>query len=59
MLKKEHVEQAFLGIIRMVKEESEGMETPEESTTTQNPKWDHALPSHISAVLDKYDYVFP
>ena len=35
------------------------METPEESTTTQKPKWDQALPSLIRAVLEEFDYVFP
>ena len=39
MLKRKEVERAFLGIIRLAKEDPEGMETPEESTTTQNPKW--------------------
>ena len=35
------------------------METPEESMTTQKPKWDQALPSHIRAVLEEFDDVFP
>ena len=43
----------------MVKEDSEGMETPEESMTTQKPKWDQALPSPIRAVLEEFDDVFP
>ena len=59
MLKRKEVERAFLGIIRLVKEDSEGMEAPEESTTTQKPKWDQALPSHICAVLEEFDDVFP
>ena len=59
MLKKNEVERAFLGIIRLVKEESEGMDAPEESTTTQKPKWDQALPLPIRAVLEEYDDVFP
>ena len=59
MFKKEEVERTFLGIIRLVKEDSEGMEAPEESTTTQKPKWDQALPSHIRAVLEEFDDVFP
>ena len=50
---------SFLGIIRLVKEGSEGMEAPEESTITQKPKWDQALPSHIRAVLEEFDDVFP
>ena len=40
MLKRNEVDRAFLGIIRLVKEESEGMGAPEESTTMQKPKWD-------------------
>ena len=35
------------------------MEALEESTTTQKPKWDQALPSHIHAVLEEFDDVFP
>ena len=35
------------------------MEAPEESTTTQKPKWDQALPSQICAVLEEFDDVFP
>ena len=35
------------------------MDAPEESTTTQKPKWDRALPSSIRAVLEEYDDVFP
>ena len=59
MLKGKEVERAFLGMIRLVKEESEGMDAPEESTTTQRPKWDQAFPSLICAVLEEYDDVFP
>ena len=47
MLKRKEVERAFLGIIRLVEEESKGMDAPEESMTTQKPKWDQALPSSI------------
>ena len=43
----------------MVEEESKGMDAPEESTTTQKPKWDQALPSSIRAVLEEFDDVFP
>ena len=35
------------------------MEVPEESTTTQKPKWDQALPSHIRMVFVGFDDVFP
>ena len=59
MLKRKEVKRAFLGIIRLVKEESEDMDAPEESTTTQKPKWDQALPSLIRAVLEEFDDVFP
>ena len=59
MLKRKEVERAFLGIIRLVKEESKGMDAPEESTTMQKPKWDQALPSSIRAVLEEFDDVFP
>ena len=59
MLKRNEVDQALLGIIQLVKEESEGMDAPEESMTTQNPKRDQALPSSIRAVLDEFDNVFP
>ena len=45
-------------IIRLVKEDPEGMETLEESMTTQKPKWDQALPSRICAVLEEFDDVF-
>ena len=51
MLKSKEVERAFLGIIRLVEEESKGMGAPEESMTTQKPKWDQVLPSSIRAVL--------
>ena len=53
MLKRKQVERAFLGIIRLVKEESEGMDASEESTTAQKPKWDWELPSSIRAVLEE------
>ena len=43
----------------MVKEESEGMDPLEKSTTTQKPKWDQELPSSIRAVLEEFDDVFP
>ena len=59
MLKRKEVERAFLGIIRLVKEESKGMDAPEESTTTEKPKWDQALPSSICAVLEEFADVFP
>ena len=59
MLKRKEVERAFLGIIRLVKEKSEGMDAPEESTTMQKPKWDQALPSLIRAVLEEFGDVFP
>ena len=59
MLMRKEAERAFLGIIRLVKEDPKGMETPEESTTTQKPKWDQALPSQIRAVLEEFDDVFP
>ena len=35
------------------------MDAPKESTTTQKPKWDQALPSSIRAVLEYFDDVFP
>ena len=41
------------------KRNQEGMDAPEESTTTQKPKWDQALPSSIRAVLEEFDDVFP
>ena len=59
MLKRNQVERAFLGIIRLLKEKSEGMDAPEESTTTQKPKWDQATPLLIRVVLEEYDDVFP
>ena len=59
MLKRKEVERAFLGIIRLVEEESRGMDAPEESMTAQKPKWDQALPSSIHAVLGEFDDVFP
>ena len=59
MLQKKEVERAFLGIIRLIKDDPKGMETPEESMTTQNPKWDQVLPSHIRVVLEEFDNVFP
>ena len=59
MFKKKEVERAFLGIIRLIEEESKGMDAPEESTPTQKPKWDQALPSSIRAVLEEVDDVFP
>ena len=59
MLKRNEVERAFLGIIRLVKEESEGVDALEESTTTQKPKWEQALPSLIRAVFEEFDDVFP
>ena len=59
MLKKNEVDRSFLGIIRLVKEESKGMDALEESMTMQKPKWDQALPSSIRAVLEEFDDVFP
>ena len=59
MLRKKDVERAFLGIIRLAKEESERMEALEESMTTVKPKWDQTLPSQIRAVLEEFDDVFP
>ena len=59
MLKRKEVDCAFLGIIRLVKEDSEGMDALEESMTTQKPKWDQALLSSIHAVLEEFDDVFP
>ena len=59
MLKRKEVERAFLGIIRLVKEDSEELEALEESTTTQKSNWDRALPSHIRAVFEEFDDVFP
>ena len=59
MLKRKEVERAFLGIIQLVKEDPGGMETQEESMTTQKPNWDQALPSPIRAVLKEFDDVFP
>ena len=49
---------SFSGIIRWAKEESEGMDAPEESMTTQKPKWDQAFPLAIHAVLEEFDDVF-
>ena len=45
MLKKEEVEPTFMGIVRLVKEDPEGMEAPEEPMTTAKPKWEQGLPS--------------
>ena len=59
MLKRKEVERPFLGIIPLVKEDLDGVETPEESMTTQKPKWDQALPSPICAVLEEFDDVLP
>ena len=59
MLKKEEVERGFLGIIQLVKEGSEGMETLEESMLTMKPKLNQALPSDIHAVFKEYDDLFP
>ena len=59
MFKRNEVDRTFLGIIRLVKEKSEGMDAPEKSTTTQNPKWDQVHPSLICAVLEEFDDVFP
>ena len=59
MLKRNEAEGAFLTIIRLVKEEAEGMDAPEQSWTTQKPKWDEALPLPIWAVLEECDDVFP
>ena len=59
MLKGKEGERAFLGIIHLAKEESEGMDVLEESMTTTKPKWDQALPSTIRAVLEEFDDVFP
>ena len=59
MLERNEVERAFLGIIQLVKEESEGMDAPEESMTMQKPKWDQALPSSIHVVHEEFDDVLP
>ena len=50
---------SFPGIIQLIEEEPKGMDAPEESMTTQKPKWDQALPSQIHAVLEEFDDVFP
>ena len=59
MLKRKEGERDLLGIIRLVIEEPESMDAPEEPTTMQKPKWDQALPSSIRAVLEEFDDVFP
>ena len=59
MLKRKIEGRAFLGIIRVVKEESEGMAAPKESTTMVKGKWDQALPSQIYAVVYEYNDAFP
>ena len=59
MLKRNEVDRAFLGIIRLVNEESEGMDALEKSTTMQKPKRDEALPSPVHVVLEEFDHVFP
>ena len=59
MIKKEEVERAFLGVIRLAKEESEGMEIMEESAHITKPKWDQVLPSYLRAVLEEFDDAFP
>ena len=59
MFKRNEVEQAFLGIIWLVKEESEGINVPKESTTTQKQKWDQAFPLSMRPVLEEFDDVFP
>ena len=53
------MELAFLEIIRLVMEDSEVMETLEESATTKKPKWDQGLPSHIRPVFEEFNDVFP
>ena len=40
VLKRNEVDQDFLGIIWLVKEEVKGMDALEKSTTMQTPKWD-------------------
>ena len=50
---------AFLGIIKLVKEESEGMEAQGESTTMTKPKWDCALLVLFHVVLEEFDDFFP
>ena len=47
------------GLSDWLQEELKGMDAPEESTTTQKPKRDQALPSSIRAVLEEFDDVFP
>ena len=59
MLKRNEVDRAFLGIIRLVMEESDRMDALEESTTIQKPKGDQALLLLIRAVLEEFDDVFP
>ena len=48
-----------MGIIWLVKKESEGMEVLEESTATVKPKWNQALPSEVRVVLEEFDDIFP
>ena len=53
------MDRIFLGVIRLIKEESEGMDTVEKSTTTQKPKLDQAFPTPIRVALEEFDDVFP
>ena len=59
ILKWNKVDRAFPGIIRLVMEESERTDAPEESKTMQKPKCDQGVSSSIRAVLEEFDDVFP
>ena len=59
MLKKGDIQWVFLVIIQSVKEDLESMEAAEESVIIVKPKWDQALGSHIHAVLEEFEDVFP
>ena len=59
MFHQGEMQEAFLGFVRCVNEESVVMEVQRESIQNSSPKWREDLPDSIRAVLEEYDDIFP
>ena len=59
LLKRKQVDNAFLGFVRMVKEETVAKKYKGKSDLGAFHLWREDLPEEIKAVLKKYDDVFP
>ena len=59
MLHRGEMQEAFLGFVRHVNDESVVMEIQGESIQNSSPKWREDLPDSICVVLQEYDDIFP